>query len=103
MKIDLIKLQKKLQQLVLFLQIPLIRIPSAAANFTLGAMNSPTPTDRGLDYMGLFGSTPSSLNSFKQIGRRAPFFKAISAADALSDFLNLHLVKIYQRNRMVEK
>ena len=64
---------------------PLIRIPSAAANFTLGAMNSPTPTDRGLDYMGLFGSTPSSLNSFKQIGRRAPFFKGITALDALSD------------------
>jgi hypothetical protein len=64
---------------------PLIGVPSTIANFTLGAMNSPTPTDRGLDYLGLFGSTPSSLNSFKKIGRRAPFFKAIGAADALSD------------------
>jgi hypothetical protein len=64
---------------------PFVSIPSSVANFTLGAMNAPTPTDRGLDYLGLFGSTPSSLNSFKQIGRRAPFFKAIGAADALSD------------------
>lgn len=71
------KTAEKITAVSSFSPNPLISIPSAIGNFALGASE--------LDLLGLFGSTPSSLNKFKQVGRRAPFFKAIGVADALSD------------------
>lgn len=66
---------------------PYISVPSGIVNFTLGVTGAPTPSDAGLDYMGLVGSsaTPSSLRGFKKIGNRIPFFKGLSFVDALSD------------------
>lgn len=66
---------------------PLISVPSSIGNFTLGAMGTPTAEDRGLDYMGVFGSlaTPDYASGFKKVSRRVPFFKGLSFVDALAD------------------
>lgn len=66
---------------------PYISIPSAIGNFTLGATGTATPEDRGLDYMGVFGSlaTPDYASGFKKVSRRVPFFKGLSFVDALAD------------------